>query len=61
MGVGTGVIRGHLITLRRFLLTFWRDISAGKALHRRGGGPQLLDLFSSPARGEATPPPAPTP
>ena len=26
MSIGAGVIRGHLITLRRFLLTFWRDI-----------------------------------
>src|SRR5690242_16893573 len=52
MGVGTGVIRGHLITLRRFLLTFWRDIRAGKAFHRRGGGPLLVDLFRTPRRGE---------
>ena len=39
MGVGTGIIRGHLVTLRRFLLTFWRDIRAGVGLKRRGGGP----------------------
>ena len=30
MSIGAGVIRGHLITLRRFLLTFWRDIRAGQ-------------------------------
>src|SRR6516225_3883095 len=52
MGVGTGVIRGHLITLRRFLLTFWRDIRAGKSFHRRGGGPLLVDLFRAPVRGQ---------
>ncbi len=49
---GEHVILGHMITLRRFLLTFWRDISQGKALHRRGGGPQILDFFRSPARGD---------
>jgi NADH-quinone oxidoreductase subunit I len=53
MGVGTGVIRGHLVTLRRFLLTFWRDIKAGQGLKRRGGGPLLVDLFRSPGRGNA--------
>jgi NADH-quinone oxidoreductase subunit I len=52
MGIGTGVIRGHLITLRRFLLTFWRDIRAGQGLKRRGGGPLLVDLFRAPARGK---------
>jgi NADH-quinone oxidoreductase subunit I len=45
MGYGQGVIVGHLVTLRRFLLTFWRDIRAGKGLHRRGGGHQLVDLW----------------
>src|SRR6516165_2394300 len=52
MGIGTGVIRGHLITLRRFLLTFWRDIRAGQGLKRRGGGPLLVDLFRTPERGK---------
>ena len=52
MGIGTGVIRGHLVTLRRFLLTVWRDIRAGKGLKRRGGGPFLLDFFRTPKRGE---------
>src|ERR1700722_5832467 len=51
MGVGVGVIRGHLITLRRFLLTFWRDFRAGQGLTRRGGGTLLVDLFRGPGRG----------
>lgn len=51
MSIGRGVIRGHLITLRRFLLTFWRDIQAGKALQRRGGGHLIVDLFRKPERG----------
>ena len=40
---------GHLITLRRFLLTFWRDVRRGKGLHRRGGG------HSSSTSGSARP------
>src|ERR1700733_14673325 len=52
MSMGGGVIRGHLITLRRFLLTFWRDIRLGQGLTRRGGGTQILDLFPTPGRGE---------
>ncbi len=51
MAIGQGVIRGHLVTLRRFLLTFWRDIRTGKGLKRRGGGPLRVDLFRTPARG----------
>src|SRR3954453_540478 len=51
MNVRSGLIRGHMITLRRFLLTFWRDIRAGNALRRRGGGPGRLDLFRRPGRG----------
>jgi NADH-quinone oxidoreductase subunit I len=45
MGSGYGIITGHLVTLRRFLLTFWKDIRTGKGLHRRGGGHQLVDLW----------------
>jgi NADH-quinone oxidoreductase subunit I len=45
MGYGQGVIVGHVVTLRRFLLTFWRDIRAGVGLRRRGGGHQLVDLW----------------
>src|SRR5215468_2071263 len=52
MSSGYGIIKGHLVTLRRFVLTFWRDIRMGKGLHRRGGGHQLVDLwFGSKARG----------
>ncbi|MFO0951584.1 MAG: 4Fe-4S dicluster domain-containing protein [Isosphaeraceae bacterium] len=51
MSYGVGVFRGHWITLRRFLLTFWADVRAGKALHRRGGGHQILDLWRKPKRG----------
>jgi NADH-quinone oxidoreductase subunit I len=51
MGYGQGVIVGHLVTLRRFLLTFWHDVRRGKGLHRRGGGHQLLDFWRKPARG----------
>ena len=52
MANGLGVIRGHVITMRRFLLTFWRDIRLGKGLSRRGGGHLLVDLFRKPARGD---------
>src|SRR5215212_10011658 len=45
MGSGYGIITGHLATLRRFLLTFWNDVRAGKGLHRRGGGHQFVDLW----------------
>jgi len=55
MAIGQGVIRGHFITLRRFLLTFWRDIRGGHGLKRRGGGHLLVDFFRKPGRGhEAT-------
>jgi len=52
MASGTGLVRGHLITLRRFLLTFWRDVRTGQALKRRGGGTLFVDLFRSPVRGK---------
>jgi NADH-quinone oxidoreductase subunit I len=53
MGYGQGIVVGHLVTLRRFLLTFWADIRAGKGLSRRGGGHQLVDLFWFwPTRGK---------
>ena len=53
MGYGKGLVVGHLVTLRRFLLTFWRDVRAGKALHRRGGGHQRFDFWFGPkGRGE---------
>lgn len=52
MSMGKGVVVGHLVTLRRFLLTFWRDIRIGKGFHRRGGGHQILDLWRKAKRGE---------
>ncbi len=52
VGYGQGVIIGHMVTLRRFWLTFWRDIRNGKALHRRGGGHQILDLWRKAKRGD---------
>ena len=51
MSFGKGIVVGHLVTLRRFLLTFWADIRRGKGLHRRGGGHQVLDLWKKPERG----------
>ncbi|MFO0910583.1 MAG: 4Fe-4S dicluster domain-containing protein [Isosphaeraceae bacterium] len=51
MSYGLGVFRGHWVTLRRFMLTFWLDIRRGKALSRRGGGHQPLDFWSKPRRG----------
>ncbi len=52
MSIGAGVIRGHFVTLRRFALTFWRDIRAGNGLKRRGGGTFFIDLFRTPGRGD---------
>jgi NADH-quinone oxidoreductase subunit I len=53
MGSGYGIVIGHLVTLRRFLLTFWRDVRAGKGFHRRGGGHQFVDLWPHKrSRGE---------
>jgi len=49
MGYGQGLVRGHFVTLRRFFLTFWRDIRNGKGLHRRGGGHQIFDLWGGRA------------
>ena len=48
MASGYGIITGHMVTLRRFVLTFWRDIRTGKGLHRRGGGHQKLDFWFGP-------------
>lgn len=53
MASGYGIITGHLVTLRRFLLTFWRDIRQGQALHRRGGGYMFIDFWrGKKARGQ---------
>lgn len=52
MAIGRGLIRGHWITLRRFLLTFAKDFRDGFALKRRGGGNLLVDFFWGPSRGE---------
>ena len=45
MRYGLGMVVGHTVTLRRFLLTFWRDIRNGKGFSRRGGGYSLIDLW----------------
>ena len=55
MGSGYGIITGHLVTLRRFWLTFWRDIrerSRG-VQHRRGGGHQFAGLLVPHKAGAA--------
>ncbi|GIW87547.1 MAG: hypothetical protein KatS3mg108_1871 [Isosphaeraceae bacterium] len=49
MGLGTGILTGHLVTLRRFLRTFL--VGQGRTLKRRGGGHQPLDFFRKPAPG----------
>lgn len=46
MGLGKGLIVGHLVTLRRFLRTFL--IGHGKTSKRRGGGTQPFDFFNGP-------------
>lgn len=50
MALGLGIIKGHMITLRRFLRTFAIDIKAGKGLKRRGGGDLPVDLFKRPEK-----------
>jgi len=50
MALGKGILIGHLVTLRRFLLTFTHDIRTGMALKRRGGGDLPVDLFKRPAK-----------
>ncbi len=50
MSLGRGLIIGHLVTLRRFIRTFFVD--TGRTLSRRGGGSFLVDLFQGPRRGE---------
>ena len=53
MSIGAGVIRGHLITLRRFLLTFWRDFRAGQgpeAARRRHALRRLFPHVRAAAR-----------
>jgi NADH-quinone oxidoreductase subunit I len=52
MSYSFGLIRGHWITLRRFLITFWHDIKAGRGLHRRGGGDLIVDLWKRKPRSE---------
>lgn len=49
-GYGQGIVVGHLVTLRRFLLTFWRDLRNGVGLHRRGGGHMFVDLWGKPRK-----------
>lgn len=50
MALGLGIIKGHMITLRRFLRTFSIDIKAGHGLKRRGGGDLPVDLFKRPSK-----------
>jgi NADH-quinone oxidoreductase subunit I len=45
MGYAGGILKGHWVTLRRFLITFLHDIRAGRGLHRRGGGDLMVDLW----------------
>ncbi|MDG3003388.1 4Fe-4S binding protein [Paludisphaera mucosa] len=52
MSIGQGVLRGHWVTLSRFILTFTRDFRDGFAFKRRAGGSLLVDFFQAPARGE---------
>ena len=50
MSYGKGMLVGHLVTLRRFVRTFF--VGHGKTLKRRGGGHQFLDLWKKAARGD---------
>jgi NADH-quinone oxidoreductase subunit I len=50
MSLGKGLIIGHLVTLRRFVRTFF--VGGGRTLKRRGGGHLLVDLFRKPAPGQ---------
>jgi NADH-quinone oxidoreductase subunit I len=51
MSFGKGLIVGHLVTLRRFLRTFF--VGHGRTLRRRGGGHQRFDFwFGRKRRGE---------
>jgi len=52
MSFGAGLVTGHFVTLRRFVLTFVRDLRAGTGLSRRGGGHQILDLWRKNERGK---------
>jgi NADH-quinone oxidoreductase subunit I len=50
MGYGKGMLVGHLVTIRRFLRTFF--VGHGRTMKRRGGGHQRFDFFKKPARGD---------
>src|SRR5215470_5195033 len=50
MSYGKGLIIGHLVTLRRFVRTFF--VGYGSGLRRRGGGHQIFDIWKKPARGD---------
>jgi NADH-quinone oxidoreductase subunit I len=51
MSLGKGLIVGHLVTLRRFLRTFF--IGDGATLRRRGGGHLFVDFwFGEKGRGQ---------
>lgn len=52
MSYGKGLIVGHLVTMRRFLRTFF--VGAGRTIRRRGGGHMLVDLWpGKPDAGHA--------
>ena len=54
MGLGKGILTGHLVTLRRFFRTFF--VGSGATLRRRGGGDLAVDLWTPVPAG--TPPPS---
>jgi NADH-quinone oxidoreductase subunit I len=48
MVIGKGILIGHLVTIRRFLLTFTHDFKIGEFFKRRGGGELAVDFFTRP-------------
>ena len=48
MVIGKGILIGHLVTIRRFLLTFTHDFKIGEFFKRRGGGDLAVDFYTRP-------------